>query len=81
MDIFSAALLARYNSRCPLTLLLTLPCPEDITPIKPAGDTSGASVSMVRIGLSALVTMMWMNSSVDTSLIVCAGSRFAVPAL
>ena len=35
--VFSAALLARYTSEDPDTLLATLPCPEDITPIVPGG--------------------------------------------
>jgi hypothetical protein len=36
---------------------------------------------MTRMGLSALVTIRLVNSSVDTSPIVSVGSRFVVPAL
>jgi len=64
MSVFNAALLPRYTSRMPVVLLLTLPCPDDITPIVPVGETRSCRASMTRIGLSAFVTMTRTNSSV-----------------
>lgn len=58
-----------------------LACPEDITPIRPAGATYRARLSITRMGLSALVTMRWTNSSVETAPIVCVGPWLVVPAL
>ncbi|MFZ1426408.1 MAG: hypothetical protein WAS21_06535 [Geminicoccaceae bacterium] len=49
-----------------------------MTPIVPAGATSGSRLSITRMGLSALVSMTRTNSSVVTSAIVCVGS-FVVP--
>ena len=64
----------------PVVLLATLPCPDDIAPIVPVGETRSCKASITRIGLSAFVTMTRTNSSVVTSAIVSLGS-FVTPAL
>lgn len=53
---------------------------EDMIAIVPSGSTSPPSVSMTRIGLSALVTIRRVDSSVATSAVVSSG-RLVTPAL
>ncbi len=45
-----------------------------MTPIVPEDATRSPSASITRMGLSALVTINRMNSSVETSPIVSSGS-------
>lgn len=57
-----------------LSLLLPmLPCPDDITPIRPFGATWCARLSTTRMRLSEFVTITCTKSSVDTSPIVWLG--------
>ena len=35
-------------------MFVMLPCPEDIAPMSPLGDTRSSSVSMARMGLNAI---------------------------
>ncbi len=58
-----------------------LPCPDDITPIVPAGGTRSCRPSMTRIGLRALVTITRTNSSVSTWPNASCELLLAMPAL
>jgi len=80
IKVFNPALLARYTSQPPVSLLATLPRPEDITAAVPFGGTKSISVSSARIGLRVLVTITRTNSSVEIWAIVSVGS-LATPAL
>jgi len=56
-------------------------CPEDMTAIVPFGATRSSSPSITRIGLSALVTISRVNSSVEMSAMVSSGFVCVTPAL
>jgi hypothetical protein len=80
MNVLRAALLPRYTSWPPSSLLATLPWPEDITAMVPVGSMWSWRASMTRSGLSALVTMTRLNSSAEVWATVPSGS-LVTPAL